>query len=187
MAKKAKTQPGIMLYFSEYDVAADLTYECKGRLLDAIIYYGLRGELPDFSGVENEADRRELTVAWKTYKHKVELDFARYIKTKESKIRANKIKYIRAHPDCGLDPLEEDDIARVVKGANGKLCVSPVPIYSEDENEYEFFPHQIESCQCKEVERKLMQGGQVMMTEEQITQKIREELVKLAGALNGRT
>ena len=45
-----KQQPGVMLYFDVRDAIAQLSYEEKGRLLDAILDYGQHGQEPQFAG-----------------------------------------------------------------------------------------------------------------------------------------
>ena len=45
-----KQQPGVMLYFDVRESIAQLSYEEKGMLLDAILDYGQHGREPEFAG-----------------------------------------------------------------------------------------------------------------------------------------
>lgn len=175
MAKKAKSQQGVVHYISTFQQVSRLSDEKLGKLYRASMEYAMDGRLPDFS-MYGAMERESLEIAWGFFKEKIEVDFMRYDKVKKTRLRANKIKFIKNHPTCGLDPTNEEHIARIIKDPTGRFTVSDVPIYAEDESEYDYFPHQLEAVQRQEVERKLVAGGQLLLTEEEITRLVREEV-----------
>lgn len=178
MAKKASQRPGVVMYFEDHRITSELSRESKADLWDAIMEYGQYGTLPDFPDITDEAERRVLLTAWRFFKQKVDLDNVRYNKKKKSNERANKIKFILNHPELGLNRKNEDDIARIVKDKHGHYIVAEYPVYEDDEPE--LLPHQLEAIECQQAERQLMIGGQVLMTEEEINKRIREEVLRLA-------
>ena len=66
-----KTQPGVMLYFDVRDSIAQLSYEEKGRLLDAILDYGQHRQEPMFDGVA-------LPLIWPFVRKDIHRDSERY-------------------------------------------------------------------------------------------------------------
>lgn len=66
-----KQQPGVMLYFDVRDSIAQLTYEEKGMLLDAILDYGQKQQEPDFP-------ERTLTLIWPFVRKDIHRDSERY-------------------------------------------------------------------------------------------------------------
>ncbi|GEM_PF-5809611 len=118
MAKKEKEQPGVMIYFGDYDCVADLPDEKLGRLLRTVIEYAKTG-----ADINVFSEDPVMEVAWKFFRSKVEYDFVRYAKKKESRIYANKVKYIKYHPEFGLDPDNPRDVDRIVQDAKGRFIV----------------------------------------------------------------
>lgn len=66
-----KQQPGVMLYFDVRDSIAQLTYEEKGMLLDAILDYGQKQQEPVFP-------ERTLTLIWPFVRKDIHRDSERY-------------------------------------------------------------------------------------------------------------
>lgn len=123
MAKKEKEQPGVMIYFEDYDCVAELPDEKLGRLLRAVIEYAKTGaEVHDFRGDQ------AMNVAWNFFRSKVELDFIRYAKKKEARIYANKCRFIKYHPELGLDANKPEDVDRITQDAKGRFIVLEQPL-----------------------------------------------------------
>lgn len=161
MAKKAKSQPGVMLYFADFINIEKLSDDQLGKIFRATMTYGLRGAIPDFSFIENPVEREYFEVIWNFFKTAVERDWARYIKNKEVKMRANKIKFIKAHPELNLDCTNELDISCIVTDERtGKLVYDPEKAYKnetegKDDAEFDYFPPQMEEAKRQQVERTL--------------------------------
>ena len=66
-----KQQPGGMLYFDVRESIAQLSYEEKGMLLDAILDYGQKRQEPDFAD-------RTLTLIWPFVRKDIHRDSERY-------------------------------------------------------------------------------------------------------------
>lgn len=66
-----KQQPGVMLYFDVRESIAQLSYEEKGMLLDAILDYGQKRQEPDFAD-------RTLTLIWPFVRKDIHRDSERY-------------------------------------------------------------------------------------------------------------
>lgn len=66
-----KQQPGVMLYFDVRESIAQLSYEEKGMLLDAILDYGQKRQEPDFAN-------RTLTLIWPFVRKDIHRDSERY-------------------------------------------------------------------------------------------------------------
>lgn len=64
-------RPGVMVYFDLRPCLKRLSYEQKGRLLDAILTYGEDGYIPEFSD-------SALSVAWDFIQPKIDADGKRY-------------------------------------------------------------------------------------------------------------
>lgn len=67
-----KKQPGVMLYFDVRESIAQLTYEEKGMLLDAILDYGQKALEPEFAN-------RTLGLIWPFVRKDIHRDAQRYI------------------------------------------------------------------------------------------------------------
>lgn len=165
MAKKDKAQPGVMLYFSELmSIRNQLTREEKGWLLDSITDYGSEGKLPDFSEFPDDAQRRYIESIWNFFKSAIERDFARYIKNKEVKIRANRIKFIKSHPELNLDPTNEADISCIVTDERtGKLVYDPQRAYENEQAgkgdfDLQYLPSHVEEAKRQQAERLLTEN-----------------------------
>lgn len=125
MAKREKEQPGVMIYFGDYDCVAELPDDKLGLLLRAVIEYAKTGaEIHNFGGDQ------AMNVAWNFFRSKVELDFARYAKKKEARIYANKCKFIKYHPELGLDANNPEDVDRITQDAKGRFIVLEEPARS---------------------------------------------------------
>lgn len=79
-------RPGIILYFELRQQLSSLTYEEKGRLLDAMLEYGELGVVPELKGA--------LAVAWSFIKVKLDYDEGRY------DLRIAKRKYATYCREC---------------------------------------------------------------------------------------
>lgn len=66
-------RPGIMFYFDMAEPLKGLSYEEKGRLLEAVLDYGQYGVVPEFEGV--------LSIVWGFVRPKLDADAKRYRKT----------------------------------------------------------------------------------------------------------
>ena len=86
-------RPGIILYFELRQQLSSLTYEEKGRLIDAMLEYGELGVVPEFTGT--------LAIAWDFVKIKLDYDCGRYDKTILKRKYAN---YCRKCKDNGEMP-----------------------------------------------------------------------------------
>lgn len=75
-----KTQPGVMLYFDVRDSIAQLSYEEKGRLLDAILDYGQHRQEPMFDGVA-------LPLIWPFVRKDIHRDSERYEARRQAGIK----------------------------------------------------------------------------------------------------
>lgn len=65
-------QPGVMIYFDIAEPLKGLSYEEKGRLLEAILDYGRFGLVPEFDGL--------LMVVWGFIRPKLDIDASNYRK-----------------------------------------------------------------------------------------------------------
>lgn len=65
-------QPGVMIYFDIAEPLKGLSYEEKGRLLEAILDYGQFGLVPEFDGL--------LMVVWGFIRPKLDVDASKYRK-----------------------------------------------------------------------------------------------------------
>ena len=65
-------QPGVMIYFDIAEPLKGLSYEEKGRLLEAILDYGRLGREPKFDGL--------LMVVWGFIRPKLDIDASKYRK-----------------------------------------------------------------------------------------------------------
>lgn len=65
-------QPGVMIYFDIAEPLKGLSYEEKGRLLEAILDYGQFGRGPEFDGL--------LMVVWGFIRPKLDIDASKYRK-----------------------------------------------------------------------------------------------------------
>lgn len=174
MATKDKAQPGVMLYFSEMmSVRHQLTREEKGWLWDSITDYGLEGKYPNFSEFPEDAQRRYIESIWNFFMNSIQRDAARYIKNKEVKIRANRIKFIKSHPELGLDPTSESDITCIVTDKKtGKMVYDPKQAYENEkagigDYDLQFLPSQMEEAKRQQAER-LMADNPLGLTAERI-------------------
>lgn len=89
-------RPGVMLYFELEGPLKLLSYEEKGRLLDAIMTYGKYGVLPEFDGM--------LGMAWAFVQPLLDRDGERYAKQvsqKQYAVFSREIKK-RGLPPCVL-------------------------------------------------------------------------------------
>ena len=91
-----KTQPGVMLYFDVRDSIAQLSYEEKGRLLDAILDYGQHRQEPMFDGVA-------LPLIWPFVRKDIHRDSERYEAMRAQRKAAADRRWQR---EC--EPMRED-------------------------------------------------------------------------------
>ena len=91
-----KQQPGVMLYFDVRESIAQLSYEEKGMLLDAILDYGQHGREPEFAG-------GGLCFIWPFVRRDIHRDSERYEEIR-SKRRAAATKRWQAEEE----PMQED-------------------------------------------------------------------------------
>lgn len=63
-------KPGVMLYFEMRPCLTCLSWEEKGRLLDAILAYGECGEIPELTG--------GLQIAWSFIRQRIDADNEKY-------------------------------------------------------------------------------------------------------------
>lgn len=98
-----KTQPGVMLYFDVRDSIAQLSYEEKGRLLDAILDYGQHRQEPMFDGVA-------LPLIWPFVRKDIHRDSERY-----EEIRAKRQAAAAKRWQISEDTMQED--------ANASKCI----------------------------------------------------------------
>ena len=98
-----KQQPGVMLYFDVRDSIAQLTYEEKGMLLDAILDYGQHRQEPMFDGVA-------LPLIWPFVRKDIHRDSERY-----EEIRAKRQAAAAKRWQISEDTMQED--------ANASKCI----------------------------------------------------------------
>ena len=91
-----KQQPGVMLYFDVRESIAQLSYEEKGMLLDAILDYGQKRQEPEFAG-------GGLCFIWPFVRRDIHRDSERYEEIR-SKRRAAAAKRWQAEEE----PMQED-------------------------------------------------------------------------------
>jgi hypothetical protein len=89
-----KKQPGVMLYFDRCSALKRVSYEDKGRLLEAILEYGEHGVVPDFDGV--------LGLAWDFIRPGLDKDRERYERRVESAKRAANTRWEQERADDSL-------------------------------------------------------------------------------------
>ena len=65
-------QPGVMIYFELAEPLKGLSYEEKGKLLEAILDYGQYGVVPEFDGL--------LRIVWGFIRPKIDVDASKYRK-----------------------------------------------------------------------------------------------------------
>ena len=71
-----KKQPGVMLYFDVREAVAQLSYEEKGMLLDAILDYGQKAQEPEFAS-------KTLGLIWPFVRKDIHRDAQRYRERQE--------------------------------------------------------------------------------------------------------
>lgn len=106
-----KKMPGVMLYFELRPAAALLSFEEKGRLLDAILDYG-------DTGLKPELETDMLRMVWAFLAPRLDADRERY-NAKCEKARENAAKRWTAEPCEGIQSYAPD--------ANVNSNVNPTP------------------------------------------------------------
>ena len=93
-----KKQPGVMLYFDVRESIAQLSYEEKGMLLDAILDYGQKAQEPDFAN-------RTLGLIWPFVRKDIHRDAQRY---RDRQMQAQYAAQKRWHKDAEPMPKDAD-------------------------------------------------------------------------------
>ena len=87
-------QPGVMLYFDLRNSLARLSYEEKGRILEAVLDYGQYGVVPEFDGM--------LGLAWDFISPRVDHDKTRYEEVSRRRSEAAASRWNQAHANASF-------------------------------------------------------------------------------------
>lgn len=87
-------QPGVMLYFDLRNSLGRLSYEEKGRILDAVLDYGQYGVVPEFDGM--------LGLAWDFIAPRVDHDRTRYEEVSRRRSEAAVSRWNQAHANASF-------------------------------------------------------------------------------------
>ena len=97
-----KQQPGVMLYFDVRESIAQLSYEEKGMLLDAILDYGQNAAEPNFAD-------RTLALIWPFVRKDIHRDAQRYRERQAAGRRGAQRRWETESPAvCDSKPMAED-------------------------------------------------------------------------------
>lgn len=121
----AKKRPGTMFYFDFFYDFEDYTDEEVGKLVRAMLNYGLTGKVPEFSD-------RGMKSVWRKIKSKMDVDAEKY----ESKVLQRKYAaYCKKVKNEGIDPIPyEDWTIEHESGYNESITSRNEPFVSEYES-----------------------------------------------------
>ena len=91
-------KPGIILYFDMFHPLKPLSYEEKGRLLEAMMEYGEYGVLPELEGI--------LELAWGYLKPRMDVDARKYRRKVARSLYGG---YCAAEHRAGREPLPMEE------------------------------------------------------------------------------
>ena len=116
-----KKQPGVMLYFDVRESIAQLSYEEKGMLLDAILDYGQKAQEPVFAN-------RTLGLIWPFVRKDIHRDAQRYRERQMAGMRGAQRRWGAAEQaDCDK-PMAEDGSGMAEDGeAVANMPSAPAP------------------------------------------------------------
>ncbi len=103
-----KQQPGVMLYFDVRESIAQLSYEEKGMLLDAILDYGQKRQEPAFSD-------RTLALIWPFVRKDIHRDSERYEARRQAGIKGAQRRWGEDEAVSDSKPMANDsrDMAKM--------------------------------------------------------------------------
>lgn len=117
-----KNPPGVMLYYELYPAIAVLSDAEKGLLLDAILSYGSKGDLPAFDG-------GTLAAIWALLQPKIDRDQAQYHKKSESARRAVAAREARRYQSVSADSDRYLSTPIPTSTATSTSASAPAPLY----------------------------------------------------------
>lgn len=123
-------RPGVMLYYEFARVMKNMTYEEKGRFIEAIMDYAMDGTEPRLKG--------GLKMFWPMVQDKIDRDVASYGRVVEGRKRAINTRWWKRYAEQnGIDPNNEEAREKWLSEKMGKESEEQAPAEDAEQEEAE--------------------------------------------------